>query len=53
MRELMEFEAYADQVQQGIMTNPEYTSSQPLFRLKMRPEVLCIRLQWPSSQMLR
>ena len=53
MRELMEFEAYADQVQQGIMKNLEYTSSQPLFRLKMRPEVLCIRLQWPSSQMLR
>jgi len=49
MRELLELEAYVEKVKLGAMEK----SIRPSFTLNMRPDVLCIRLEWPSTNVLR
>jgi hypothetical protein len=50
MRELLELEAYVEKVKVGTM---ERSSARPVFQLSMRPDVFCIRLEWPSAHLLR
>ena len=53
MRELLQLEAYEKLQKKGRDDDSSNLSLRPMFKLEMRPDILCIRLEWPSTKSLR